>query len=102
LKELRKARPAEATPAAIEDPPRPLGEIIGWLGVPAAYHVTLSKPAGGASATLEAAQEMADRLADKWAADVPGKSLLISRAEYEALKRAGAEDEVPDRWWPCE
>jgi hypothetical protein len=45
---------------------------------------------------------MAERNANKWAAEVPEKSMLISRAEYEALKRAGAEDELPDFWDPCE
>jgi hypothetical protein len=28
--------------------------------------------------------------------------MAITEAEFEALRAAGAEDELPDRWWPCE
>jgi len=95
--------PAPAVePAAPEDPPRPIGEILAWLACPSANHVTLSKLGGGGGATLELAREMANRNANKWSAEVPGKSMLISRAEYEALRRAGAEDALPDFWDSCE
>lgn len=98
----QQAPAPEGPPAAPEDPPRPIAEILAWLACPSVSHVTLSKLGGGVGPTLEIAREMAERNANKWAAEVPGKSMLISRAEYDALKRAGAEDELPDLWEPCE
>jgi hypothetical protein len=83
-KRIRSAEqhaPSTAEVAPAEDPSPPLTGILGFLGCPSANYVTLSKASGGSGPTLEIAQEMADRLADKWCADVPGKSMLISRAE---------------------
>jgi hypothetical protein len=92
----------QLAPVTPEDPGRPIGEILAFLGCPSANYVTLSKLGGGHGPTLELAREMAERNANKWAAEVPGRSMLISRTEYDLLKKAGAEDELPERWGLCE
>jgi hypothetical protein len=90
-----------STPVASDDPQRSVPELIAWLGCPSANYVTLKKLHSGVGATMKLAAEMAERRANKWEATVPGKSLLIWPSEYESLKQAGAEDEVPDYRYKC-
>jgi len=103
MKRLRAERKA-APPAPVVEPPdlAPVGHVLKFLECPSAKYVTVSKAQASGSASLEVAEENTRQMADKWAAEVPGKSMLISRDEYEALKLAGAEDELPDFWDPCE
>ena len=39
---------------------------------------------------------------DKWVATAGPVSLLISAVERDLLEAAGAEEEIPDYWFPCD
>ncbi len=85
-------------------PDRDLPTLLAELGGAAANEVVLSKAHGHGSASYEAALESSIRMMDKWQAEVGdikagnGRGILISEAESETLRAAGAEDELSDRW----
>lgn len=81
---------------------RDLRTLLGALGCSAANVVVISKAYGHESASPEAALEAALRMQDKWSADVGGRGILLSKAEPETLLGAGAEDKLPEHWYPCE
>lgn len=86
-----------ATPA-----PRDLATLLQELGGPAANQVVLSEAAGSASASLEAAAQMAASVRGWWCATAGSRSILISAAERDFLEQAGAEEEIPDYFPACE
>jgi hypothetical protein len=103
--ELARRTKEAALYEKIKSEPRPadrdLPGLLAALGGCAANEVVLSKAHGHGSASPEAALESAIRMMDKWGATVAGRSMLISEAECDTLRAAGAEDELNDHWWSC-
>jgi hypothetical protein len=91
--------PPAPQPAAATDPePPPLSTLLRVLGCRYANEVTLcppdqpTKPDTFAFATR-------DRHTDDWDSDP--NWIEVTRCEYDLLKNAGAEDELPNLWYPC-
>jgi hypothetical protein len=82
-------------------PPRPLSVLLKELSCESANVVTIHKVARLLSASEDVAIELAKQNANRWGAKARGTSLLITAAERDVLKQAGAEDELSKVWDPC-
>lgn len=82
--------PPAATTPQVTEPARPLDHLLHELGCQGANQVTLRRAAGTASASLDAAEEMARAARGSWVARASGRSMLINASERELLEGAGA------------
>jgi hypothetical protein len=93
-------QPAAEVHSAPQAPaPRTLATLLNELGCQSAREVQMSWSSVGASASEEAAREMA---VPRWIAEAGGKEIWISEAEHDLLQQAGAEDELPDHVVVCD
>lgn len=111
--EARRTRSAEPPPPAQTAPAtnpkenvtptaRDLQTLLHDLGCQAANQVMLSPAQAQASASQEAAAEMAAAVQDLWEATAGGVSIAITTAERDLLEQAGAEMKLPDYFTACE
>jgi hypothetical protein len=99
---LVEATPAVTYSSPVEPPPRDLATLLAELKSDAANRVTIETLGGFTSASEEAAIEMANNAVGKWGATAGPVTMMITDSERAILEQAGAEEEVPDYWAPCE
>jgi hypothetical protein len=86
-------------PATVADSePPPLSVLLRLVGCRFANEVTLC-PADQAAKPDTVAFATRDRHVDDW--DSNPNWIEVNQAEYDLLKNAGAEDELPDLRYPC-
>ncbi len=90
-------------------PVTPLLTMLRSLGCRAANEITIcdlfeegARPGAVARATTGRHIDPWDSGSEEWGVDPEEKWIEITGAERELLKQAGAEDELPNLWYPCE
>jgi hypothetical protein len=91
---------ASNAPTDTNAPARDRDQLLNELNCDSANQVKIGWSSGGASATLEAAVEMAKNAS--WVAKARGKEIRITEEEREVLEQAGAELELRQHLTPCD
>ena len=93
---IKHVRANPPPPAPPEPRPRPLDELLSALDCPAAGLVTIDRLANPVTSDDGAGSSYTHWWGAKYGKHT---SMIIRNAERDLLKRAGAEDELPERLW---